>query len=307
MLKLAKQNVARALSKKKAAELKKEGFVPMGPQGATAPPPMDPMAAGAPPPAAGGGMPMDPSMGGAPPPAGGMPMDPAMGGGAPPPMDPAAGGGAPPVDPTTGAPMDPAGGAPPPGQPVMVSLDDLIQLFAMVQEGGMPGGEAPGGGEEAPAPNEAEKPKGGRSTADAIDEMSGKLDQLIEILGGAAGGGMPPGAEGAMPPPEAMAMGGPAGIQAGEPLPEPEVPGGAIPEGMPPGPVAPMSGMIAQASADTVESRARETLKDATPEPEPKQAAAPKQEPAPKLTQKKASNKHALKIHRLIQGLERKG
>jgi len=295
MLKLAKQNVARALSKREAAELKKEGFVPMGPQGATAPPPMDPMAAGAPPPAA-GGMPMDPAMGGAPP-----PMDPAMGG-APPPMDPAAGG-APPMDPA-------AGGAPPPGQPVMVSLDDLMQLFAMIQEGGAPGGEEPPV-EEAPAPNEEKAPEGGRNTADAIDELSGKLDQLIELLGGAvAGAEVPPGAGGAMPP-EAMPMGGPAGIPAGEPLPPPEVPGGVIPEGAPPGPVAPMSGMVAQAS---VESRVKETLKDATPEPEPtpapqpKQAAAPqpKPEPVPKSEPKKAADKqHALRIHRMIQNLNR--
>jgi hypothetical protein len=166
----------------------------------------------------------------------------------------------------------------------MLNLDDLVQLFAMVQESAA-GGAAPQ--EEAPAPNEAKKPKGGKGTAAAIDELSQKVDQILGMLGGGGGGGaMAPGAGGAMPP-EAMPMGGASGIPSGEALPQPEVPAGAMPEGMPPGgPVTPVSGMIAQASA--------ESLKTVYPEPAPK-------------SQKKASDsKHALRIHRMIQNLNRK-
>lgn len=68
------------------------------------------------------------------------------------------------------------------------------------------------------APNETESPKKGDS-GKRLDEVEGKLDQLIQLLGGAPEG-PPPGEAGAMPgaetPPELLAaMGGGGGVPAG--------------------------------------------------------------------------------------------
>jgi hypothetical protein len=151
--------------------LKKEAFAPAA--GIGAPPPQ-------------GGMPMDPAMagGGAPmppagamPPAGGapMPMDPAMAGGAPMPMDPSMAGGAP--------PMPPGGEMP----PVMVSLDDLMALFAQISQ------EMGGGGGGAPA-------AGGEDVSSALEDIGKRLEAIESALGLAGGAEVPPGAAGSMPP-----------------------------------------------------------------------------------------------------------
>lgn len=166
-------------------------------------------------PAAMGGAPMDPAaMGGAPAPA--APADPAAGmdpaamGGAP--MDPAAAGGAP-MDPAAmgGAPMGPGGQEPDPMQmPItMLSVGDLVQLIGEVTAATISGefgdgieeeGAPPEGGSPEPAPK-TEDP--GSSKPSGEEKIVSRLDQLIEMLGGAPGG------------PEAT----PAGPMAGAPAP----------------------------------------------------------------------------------------
>jgi hypothetical protein len=162
-------------------------------------------------------------------------------------MDPAMMGGAPPAG---AMPMPaPAPGAPPiSGQPIVVGLDDLIQLFMEVSGGG--GGAAPApaeGGGEAPATNNEPKPAEGAKVkeTDKLDQVLQNQEQLISILTGALGStpdAAPPGAVGAMP--EAMGQG-----VAGAPMPPPELP--AAPEGMPPG-AAPPPGMAAPPPGMTV-------------------------------------------------------
>ena len=179
----------------------KRAFAPMGPQGSPPTPPPDPS-----------------MMGGAPPPMGGMPPDPSMMGGAPP---------------------MPPGGAPG-GQPVMLSMDDLLQLFTMISEGDA---KAPTSAKKA-APNEAATPDGGHGAAveGKLDDLSVKLDQLMELLGGGGGGvnGLMPPEAMAMPEagmdlglgaaPETMGMGA-APMTGG--MPTPELPGGSVPPGVP--------------------------------------------------------------------------
>ena len=118
---------------------------------------------------------MDPAMagGGAPmPPAGAMPPA----GGAPMPMDPSMAGGAP--------PMPPGGEMP----PVMVSLDDLMALFAQISQ--ETGG---GGGGGAPA-------AGGEDVSSALEDIGKRLEAIESALGLAGGAEVPPGAAGSMPP-----------------------------------------------------------------------------------------------------------
>lgn len=195
-------------------------------------PGQDPMAVGMTPDAMGasagmpggmppGGMPMDPSMmggmpGGMPPgmPPG-MPMDPAMMGGAgAPPMDPAMMGGA------GGMPMDPAmmqglppeavgAGAPPPPQPVQLTLEDLKAVLdlAVKEKGGGDAEEAQGG--KARVTN--------RELGDKLDVLSDMLGTLLAALGvqppeqpaEGLGAGMPvpAEAEAAGLPPEAAGAG----------------------------------------------------------------------------------------------------
>ena len=176
----------------------KRAFVPLGPDGQ--PPPMpqpgaqqDPsQGAGGPPGAQGGipqGMPQDPSQGAAMPP-GGAPMDPSQ-------------GGMPPPDPSQGAQGQPGQD---PGQPVMVNLQDLVQLFQMIaqQGGGQPPGAVPpaaaaGGAQPpaAPAPAPAEPKKGKAAVEEQLTQLNQKIDGLMSMMGiqpGMAPGGAPGGA-----------------------------------------------------------------------------------------------------------------
>lgn len=155
--------------------------------------------------------------------------------------------------PPQGAPMppDPAmAGGPPPGQPVTMNLEDLVQLFQAIQsQGGAAGAGAP-----MPTVPEEQAPKK-PSTAGKLDEISAKLDQLIEILAQMLGGGGGEAAGAPPMPPEAAPMGGAApmppemmGAPAGAP-PMPAPPPPMPPEAMPMGGAAPMPpGMQVQAS-----------------------------------------------------------
>ena len=205
LLKMARSRIATLTSK--------QAFVPIDPAAAAAPPGMPP--GGAPPPGMPpggappmGAPPMDPMAGGAPP-MGAPPMGPMATAGAPP-------MGAPPMDPAAGPPMDPATGAP--GQPIMVNLDDLIQLFMEVS-GQMGGGES---AEGASPSNEPEKPKGSKAKADEkIDQVLQQQETIMGALGlGGAPAGMP--VEGNALAPEATSMG--AGVapptEAAAPMPE---------------------------------------------------------------------------------------
>jgi len=178
MNEMKKKLVGRAMLNK-IASIRKKAFTP-GSQmagGGMPPPPMDPAAGGAPmdPAMMGGAPPMDPAMAGMP------PADPSMAGG----MDMA--GGAPPVDPATGMPMDPAamGGTPVPQEdPMMIPITELVvgDLMAVISEA--IGGGA-GGGEAAPE----EKKEGATESAPTeADDTNSRLDQIIELLGGAGGG-----------------------------------------------------------------------------------------------------------------------
>lgn len=158
-----------------------------------------------------------------------------------------------PPDPAMGGmPPDPAmGGAPPGGgQMLAVSLEDLMMMFdQIVQERGGAGGGEPG----MEGPNEGEEPTTTNKQIGArIDALDEKLDMLLQALGGGMppGGemGMPPGAEGGMPPggdipPELMAAmggamppdaGGMPPAEMGGPLP-PEAVAGAAPPMLPGG------------------------------------------------------------------------
>ena len=154
----------------------KQSFVPMGAEGAAAPPPMDP--------AGGAAMALPPGM---------PPMDPQMMGGAPPGMPPMPGG-----DPAAMG-MDPAamGGAPAEGgEQVSVSMDDLRR---MVQE---MGGATAGSDPAAPAPAGADV-KGRKvqpeELSNKLDALSTRFDQLIGALTGGEMGVQP------APPPDALA------------------------------------------------------------------------------------------------------
>ena len=211
---------------KLAALQEKRAFTPMDAQGSL------------PDPTQGGGMPP----GGAPP---GMPpgMDPSqMGGGMPPGMDPSMmGGGMPPGGaeaamagmPPGGDPSQ-GGGGDPSQQPVMMTAADVLQLAQMIAQSGMMGqGGQPG---QPAAPEGASAQGAGKkpSKDETMNQISQKLDQLLGILSGGAGG-MPPGGAGGMPP------GGPPPPMGGAP----SAPPPAMPTGMPP---PPGGGMTAQAS-----------------------------------------------------------
>ena len=138
------------------------GFSPMT-SGMTNPMGGDPSQGGGMPPVdPNTGMPMDPSMmGGAP---GGMPPggDPSQGGGMPPGGDPSQGGGMPPApDPSMGGGMPPA---PPSGSMISLTMPDLIELIKTLKGDG-PGGEP--------------KKAGGKAGVEA------KLDQILQMMGGA--------------------------------------------------------------------------------------------------------------------------
>ena len=230
----------------------KQAFVPIDPKAAQAAPGMMPPGGAPMPP---GGAPMPPP--GAPPmpPPGAPPMDPMAGGGMPPPappMDPMAGGGMPPPDPSMGGappPMpggDPAAGMPPggepQGQPIIVGLDDLLQLFMEVA-GSTGAGPQEGGGE---AGNEPEKPKGTKANKDA------KLDQILEQQAGIMqalglpGAAPAPGGEAGADPNALAPIGQGMSMPEGA-MPTPEIP--PAPEGMaPPGAMPPGGGMTVAAS-----------------------------------------------------------
>ena len=198
---------------KLAALQEKRAFTPMDAQGSL------------PDPTQGGGMPP----GGAPP---GMPpgMDPSqMGGGMPPGGAEAAMAGMPPGgDPSQG------GGGDPSQQPVMMTAADVLQLAQMIAQSGMMGqGGQPG---QPAAPEGASAQGAGKkpSKDETMNQIPQKLDQLLGILSGGAGG-MPPGGAGGMPP------GGPPPPMGGAP----SAPPPAMPTGMPP---PPGGGMTAQAS-----------------------------------------------------------
>ncbi|KKN57870.1 hypothetical protein LCGC14_0558030 [marine sediment metagenome] len=181
----------------------KEGFVPADAQGVkVGQGPMGGMPPGMPP---GGGMPPGAMPPGAPPgmPPGGMP--PEMMGGAPPGMPP---------------------GAPPPGaegmggQPVMVDLNDLIQLFQNIaSETGGGGGLPPG----EPTETNIELGKRLDSIETSIAEIGSMLQQIV--------GGAPPGPP--APPGEAGAAAVPPelvdAINAGAVPGEEASMGGALP------------------------------------------------------------------------------
>jgi hypothetical protein len=183
----------------------KNAFVPMGAQGATAPPPMppgmDPMA-----------MMMGAAGGGMPPAGGAPPMDPSMMGGAAPPMDPSMMGGAPPMDPSMmGAPppADPAaaGAAPPAEPPPPPATSDEIRGIIQEELQNALGSLMTPADEQL----EQDRPLKLEAIQAQLDDMAGKVDELMENLGG----GMPP--EAGMPPegemmPEPMGMGSDADI-----------------------------------------------------------------------------------------------
>jgi len=221
--------INKELLKMAKANLVKESFVPMGPQGSMPPP-----GAGGPPP---GGMPpgMDPSMGGGGMPPGMPPMDPAMMGGMPP-MDPAMMGGMPPMDPAMMGGAPPPGGAPNPAGGLTV--DDVKKAVseALAAQGGGEGG----GNEVKQKPQEVIvelKDKIGRIEQTLLG-IQGALNMLSGGAAGdiasatadaaAAGGGVPPGMEGAMPPGAEGAM--PPGAEGVVPMdgsaPPPPAPGG---------------------------------------------------------------------------------
>ena len=181
----------------------KRAFVPMGPDGAQTAPPQDPNMSA-------------PPMGGMPQGGGGMPMDPSMMGG-----QPQGGGGMPPGgDPSTA-------GVQGSGQPVMLQMNDLMQLLQMAGGGGGNGG----GGAGAGAGGDGKGKGGGAKALEAkIDAIATDLSQIKAFIMGATGqdlnGGAPGGAGGAMPQ-----MGG--GVGTDQAPPQPMVPG--MPQGMPPG------------------------------------------------------------------------
>ena len=153
---------------------------PQGPMGG-APGGMPPGPAGGMPPggAPGGMPPMDPSMmgGGQP---GGMPPggDPSMGAGAPPP-DPNAAGGQPPPD---------ASMVPPPVGQISLSPDEFIRILGAMQ----------GGSAGKLSKNKPPTAGGGDASAPAQgggDQSSQKLDQILQLLQGAMGGGQPQGGQ----------------------------------------------------------------------------------------------------------------
>lgn len=132
----------------------------------------------------GGAQAPDPAM------AGGDPM---AGGGAPP-MDPAMAGGMPPADPSMGGGMlsDPAalsglGGAP--TGMITITVDQLIQLIQAFGGGGKKIKNDGGAGTSSPsgaAPTQS-------SAGDDRSDLSGKIDQLTQMLQQVMGGqaGMP--------------------------------------------------------------------------------------------------------------------
>jgi hypothetical protein len=136
--------------------------------------------------AQGGGVPMDPSMmGGDPAAGGGVPMDPSMMGGIDPSMLGGAGGAA-------GAADAASIPTPPTGQ-IMLSPDEFIKS---IQALGSPSGKSKpkagagspdaGASQGQPAPASGNGGGGGSTSA-----LEGKLDQLLQLLSGAPGGGQP--------------------------------------------------------------------------------------------------------------------
>jgi len=220
---------------------------------------------------------------GGPPPPGGMPPGPPPpGGGAPPGMDPAMMGGAPGMPPPPGGmlppggPMPPGmdpmaggmppggpGGAPPvEGQPITMSMEDLVALFEQIQ-----GQEGTGEGDNEPTTTNVKLGEKMERIEGKMDEIASMLGQLMGV-GGEGGsppgeaGAMPPGMEGGMPPPELMAALGGGGMSPGmapegvpmDPamaggMPSPMVPGGGMPPGGPPPGMPPGGGMMPQAGA----------------------------------------------------------
>lgn len=148
---------------------------------------------------------------------------------APPPAGPAG-----PADATAAPapPQDPSAG-PPPGQPVMVSLDDLMQLFQAVSSGGMGGGAPQAAPAGAPAlaaggagggegkQQGAGGKGGGKADINAqIAVMASDLKDLKQLLMSIlapASSPMPPPTGGEVPP---GAMGAP--MEEGAPMPPPE-------------------------------------------------------------------------------------
>ena len=251
----------------------KRGFTPMGPQGS--PPQAMPQ----------GGMPPmgQPPMGGAP------PMDPSMMGGAP--------------------PMDPSmmGGAPPGGTPVQLTMEDLVQLFAMVSQGGMPGGDMGAGGPPPMpaemAPNEPEKPKGGKGKAQEgkLEAIEAKLDALLTLLGGGAPGG-------AAAPPDLGLGGAPdsMGTGAGGEIPPPPIPDAAAGMMPPPGSMPP-PGAMAMGGGDpgmTVQAAARN--KKLAAHVGRLRARAEQQQnsrPAEKQAEERPSRSKAFRLNRILKNL----
>jgi hypothetical protein len=191
--------------------LVKRAFVPMGPGGAQTPPPQDPNMSGPPmmPPGGQPGMPPggDPSAGGG---------DPSAGGG-----DPSAGG-APGGDPSTA-------GIPGSGQPIMLQMQDLMQILQMAGGGGGAGAGA-GAGAAGGAGDGKGKGGGAKELSVKVDAIASDLAQIKSFIMGATGGqGMGDGQGGAMP-----SMGSGVGSDMAPPTPMmPGQPGGA-PPGMDP-------------------------------------------------------------------------
>ena len=198
--------------------LRKEAYVPMTPEALAAaqqppppPPGGDPNAgAGAPPP-------MDPNAM--------PPMDPAAAGGMPPPgMDPnAATGGMPPPG------MDPNAVPPPPppedpsagGQPVMLNLKDLQELFKQVNDDGNDEANAQA---DAGQPAQTSKRVTNKMINDKIDQFSQTLDMIAQALGV-----QPPLQQTGAAPGQPTTMAGPEDIQSVLS----QMPAGAAPQGAP--------------------------------------------------------------------------
>lgn len=174
-----------SLLQKIRAGLAKQAFVQMGPEGAQTPPPQDPNMQG-------------------------PPMTPP--GGAPG-MDPAAAGGAPPgADPSTA-------GVPGSGQPVMLQMQDLMQLVQMIGSGGAGGGGA--GGASGGGTGGGGKGGGAKELAAKVDSIANDIAQLKAFVMGTQAGasptpiGSPVSPDSAPPPP--MMPGQPPGMPPGMP------------------------------------------------------------------------------------------
>ena len=227
----------------------KESFVPGDSFKAAQPMPQGGMPQGMPP---GGAPPMDPSM------MGGAPMPPGPPGAPMPPGAPA----------PPGAPMPPEMGGPPPGgemgggpggQPVVMSMEDLVSLFEQIQ-----GQEGSGEGDNEPTTTNVR-------IGERMERLEGKIDDLASMLAQVMGlggeGGPPPGEGGAMPPggemggvdPALLAQlggvppGGPPMETVGAPMP-PEMAAGMPPPMAPPGaPPMPPGAMMPQAGNEADE------------------------------------------------------